>query len=171
MQHIEGYVCVGVSEEFGRKRQIIFGQVQDSTLLARGFESFASSLTPFNTLENARQALDNIRRELSKTFSQLKIGHIELNVAESPEELLQDPILLNSKSLIVIWHNDAGAQLIGRHVEGAPNLGSLPGAYLSDNGMKPIPSHERAMYYRWQISRQSGCSRTTLANFSFKWVR
>lgn len=171
MKHIEGYVCVGVSEEFGRKRQILFGQVQDFTFEARGFESFASSLTPFDTLENARQALENIRQELSKTFSQLKIGHIELNVAESPEELLQDQTLLNSKSLIVIWHNDAGAQLIGRYVEGAPNLGTLPGAYLSDNGMKPVLDHEKAMYYRWQISRQSGCSKTTLATFSFKWVR
>lgn len=171
MKYIKGYVCVGISKDCGIKRQILYGQTQDPAFKARGFEAFALSLTPFDTLENAKQMLENIRQEFNNVFEQFKIGHIELNVAESPEELLESPMLLNSKSLVVIWHNDAGTHLIGRYVEGKLGLGTLPGAYLSDNGMKSIPEHERAMYYRRQISRQSGCSGTTLATFSFKWVR
>jgi len=169
---VEGYVVVACWQECGIKKQIFYGPAQDSRYLERGFEAFSSALVPFTTLEEAKRPLDNIRQMLSRRSPKLKIGQLKMEIADSVEELVTNPIFLKSKSLIIVWKTDMGFELIGRYIEGKPPVcNALPGAYLSENSLKTWPSYVRVMRCRGEFSRQSGSSATTLAIFSFQWVR
>ncbi|MEK7519821.1 MAG: hypothetical protein AAB581_01060 [Patescibacteria group bacterium] len=58
--------------------------------------------------------------------------------------------------------------LVGTLSEGATPRYPLLGALLADNGMRPFPSFERALYVASEEWRQTSWCPCFLATFSFK---
>ena len=172
MRHVEGYVCVGIGEtKWPYRVEIFYGKAVDSKFDVRGFETFSSNdFITFDTVETAEVAGRAIKAEM-RSFDDIKIGWLRMEIAESNDESMSDPIICQSKSLVAIWKNDMGDNLMGRYVEDKLGMGCIPGARLDVNGIVPIHNHETAIHIASETSRQSGCSPVYLADFEFRWIR
>ena len=92
MEKIYGYVCIGENKKL--KRNIFFGVKKNE------YEPtpFSTTLNPFWLLsltQNAKQTLEN---KFKSEFEKIRIGKIELTIAENIEELDN----LDEKNIVVI---------------------------------------------------------------------
>ena len=130
----------------------------------------SNGLGLFETTKEAETAYQAIKQTRT-CFDAVRIASLRMEIAENDDEVRNNPVLVNSRSLIVIWTNEMGQQLLGRAVKGKPGLGYIPGARLDGNGIKSIPTHERALHIASEASRQSDRCLATLADFEFQWIR
>ncbi len=156
MKEIRGFVCIADVVE-GKKVEIRFLFGKNMGRGTGAYESLETNgLTPFANLAEARIAKEQLQHRKNPQFKMVSIAKIEMELAENEKDLF---LLRKRKRLVVIMRIPDSKETIpiGRFVEGRPSCYPVPGAYLSDNGLKPFPSFERAEYVGQEVMRQAQC--------------
>lgn len=163
MRQVDGFVCIAKTTPYEHTMQLLFGRQGNHG--QDGYENLVSNgLLPYETIEEAQAGQAALIER--KDFESVTIGRLSLSIAESEPEIDSSEELAVSSSMIVIWSNDGGDQLMGRNIKGKPGNGVIPGAYMIFNGYEPILTLDSAKYIAWQTSRQSCGCYVTIATFS-----
>lgn len=129
-----------------------------------GLVSIRSDLQCFPDLDSACSSLQELKtRRKRDDFYRIGLGQVNLRLY--PDSHVRE--LENAKKIIVIGETDLGLELMGVSVENVPSLGHIPASDLLQNGIRPFPNFERALYVLRETRRQGGMP-ACLANFDFK---
>ncbi|MBS3091828.1 hypothetical protein J4466_00255 [Candidatus Pacearchaeota archaeon] len=162
MRKIKGYICAARIEEIiypNIREYVLFGKKQDAKIIGNHEALATNNLTAYENLPDAELGLQDLAK--MDEFDRVEVRKLEMWVAENAEELYS---FEKENSLVVIWDNFMGKQIIGVYT-GGRGLSTLPGDYIIRNGFKPFNNFERANWARSEASRQSGSSPATLAKF------
>lgn len=159
MKTIQGFVCIVIMN----RREILFGKNMGG---GQGhYENFCTNdMTPFKDVSEAQIAKDELQKRSS--IQKVSLAELHICLAETMEEIF---LLQKEKKIIVIRKAPdkfLPIVLIGKFEESC-NRYPLYGSELSDNGMRPFTSFEKAHYTAGEESRQASCP-ATLATFEIK---
>ncbi|MDP3785404.1 MAG: hypothetical protein Q8R12_05110 [bacterium] len=161
MKHIKGFVLIGRFLGPRGFYEMLYGESINN--LPRKFESLIfNGLKPFGQKQKALAAKVGLKK--FSDLEKISLGWIEMTVAETEEEFYA---FKGKKRLVVLKKDEMGIQLIGRYVEGKPNIYPLKGAFLSENDFKAFFGFEAALYAAREVNRQAQCG-AALATFQLK---
>lgn len=163
MQHIKGFVCIAKYLVFSSwYREVLHGKSINN--LPRKFNNFQSNgLRPFDKKEEALEAKKELEESKAFDLERVSLGLVEMTVAETEAE----GYAFKEKRNLIVLKKDANTELIGRYIEGKPNIYPLKGAFLFDNGFKTFLDFESALYAAREVARQAQCP-AALATFKLK---
>ncbi len=157
MKKIKGLVFVVTMVRLANKpldQHMLFGpSVHNRPFLFENVES--NGMEVFSKLPEARRAMKSFLGQKRAGVLEIQLAQLTIAIAETEEDL---KLLRSSRKLIVIVYEEAKqVALVGRLVEGRHEGGVLPGSRLRYNGLKSIPSMDRALQVAQERKRQCDC--------------
>ena len=167
----QGYVFIA---SFGNPLiEHLFGPAKEEK--ERKWDNLQSNeITPFQTLDEAREVMQNYEAVMKKVIPDLKTNpaYLQLRIAEDEKEARK--AFSKSKDLVVIAYDHTtggvGDTLIGRRVDGKPGQYPLYGARMTQNGFATIQNFNNAEYIASEAQRQAGFG-IKLARFKLKRIQ
>lgn len=162
MRVVDGFVCTAHSID--EQSWFLFGKNN-----GEGDELYAAletnGITLFSTQEEALAAVRQIVETRAGLFG-MRVKQLSMRIAESKEDLQQ---IKSKGTFVVIQHMDKGGiAFLGKvSPPGASTAYPLPGAFLWQNGLRPLEHWENAEHMAREVMRQARC-KASIATF---WLR
>lgn len=167
MKEVNGWVCLAESAEQPEGApypwNIIFGPAANDESGDKYSNITTNGLRAFSTRQAADQAALALKKRTD--LRRIRLRYLRLRIAENETDLLE---FKRSQQLIVIGETYGGHCFWGRHVEGAPHIGYIPGALLCGNGLRGT-RYEQATYIHQEVRRQ-GHTAASIADFRLSTV-
>ena len=169
MKTIDGYVCITKKEyPKGLETCLLFGENK-----GKG-EKFCENIVSnnFSTYKSKTLARKGQKQLLQRNeFDSVQIAKLHMDIVETKDELNK---LKDCNSLVVIMiDDDLGHKynyLLGPIVDGLPDFGPIPGAFLKDTNFKTFDSLDKALYLAREVNRQAQCG-APIATFSLEYIK